>query len=481
MLKQRVHTDTSVIEELRDIHSGEEKGSPMLDIPMLESYLVLFLALALVTIFVTRWIAVPYTLGLVVVGLLLSASGLLPEVHLTPSLVLFVFLPALLFEGAWSLRWDLVRAHWRAIFFLAGPGLLLSLVIIAAILYLLDGLDWGTSLLLAAILSPTDPVAVLSLFRQLRIDERLSVIIEGESLFNDGVAGSLYQIFLAIDLLSVHGQAGEGIQVWGEGLRLFVVGAGGGVLLGLLLGWLMSRLVRLIDEPLVETTITIITAYGSYLLADRLHISAIVTVIVAALVLGNYGRTMGMSERTQYAVDNFWSILAFITNALIFLLVGVQLNPLVLPASPGGELRSLLIAVFAIGVVLLARLALVGVLSAHLTILPRVRTAKRKQPGQQRMPRSWSLVIFWSGLRGALSLALVLALPMEIPNRSVLLVSTYAVVFFTLLIQGISLRWLLKRLPGTQERPPASEGESKHEEALPSDSQPDEQLPKTST
>src|SRR5690242_3875595 len=124
-------------------------------IPTLEGYLILFLVIALLTIFVTRWIAVPYTLGLVVVGLLLSMLGLLPEVHLTPDLVLFVFLPALLFEGAWSMRWDLVRANWQIIFFLAGPGLLLSLVMIASILHLLDGLDWGTAFLLASILSLT--------------------------------------------------------------------------------------------------------------------------------------------------------------------------------------------------------------------------------------------------------------------------------------------------------------------------------------
>jgi CPA1 family monovalent cation:H+ antiporter len=330
---------------------------------------------------------------------------------------------------------------------------LLSLILIASILHLLDGLDWGTAFLLAAILSPTDPVAVLSLFRQLHVDERLSAIIEGESLFNDGVAGSLYQTFLAMVLLSIQGKATVGVQAWGEGLLFFVVEAGGGVALGLVCGWVISQLVRRINELLVETTITIMTAYGVYLLADQLHLSAIIAVIAAALVMGNYGRSTGMSERTSMAVDNFWSVLAFIANALIFLLVGVQLNPLSLPAFPEGELTSLLIAVFAVGVVLLARLVLVLVLSAHsVLVLPgRAKGTRHVQP----MARSWRLVIFWSGLRGALSLALVLALPMEIPNRSILLVSTYAVVLFTLLVQGLSLRWLLRRFPtvsGSEEQ-----------------------------
>lgn len=235
------------------------------------------------------------------------------------------------------------------------------------------------------------------------------------------------------------------------------------MVLGLACGWFISQTVRLIDEPLVEITITIITAYGVYLLADFLHLSAIIAVIAAALVVANYGRSIGMSERTGLAVDNFWGVLAFLANALIFLLVGVQLNPLSLPSSAGGELTSLLIAVFAVGVVLLARLALVLVLSARSILV--LRGQAKETQRVQLMARSWRLVIFWSGLRGALSLALVLALPAEIPNRSVLLISTYAVVFFTLLVQGISLRWLLRHLPSVQA---ADRPSSQNEEPTPS-------------
>lgn len=199
----------------------------MLDITFLVRDLVLFLLIALTVILVTRRLAVPYTLGLVVVGLLLSLFGLLPEAQLTPQLVLFVFLPALLFEGAWTIKVERLRENWQAIFLLAGPGMLLSLVLIAGILHIFDGLDWATAFLLAAILSPTDPVAVLGLFRQVQVDERLSTLIEGESLFNDGVAGSLYQTFLSVVLLSLHGHTTPGLQGWLEGVGLFVVEAGG--------------------------------------------------------------------------------------------------------------------------------------------------------------------------------------------------------------------------------------------------------------
>lgn len=199
----------------------------------------------------------------------------------------------------------------------------------------------------------------------------------------------------------------------------------------------MSLVVKGIDDPLIETTITIIIAYGIYLLADTLHLSAILAVIAAGLVVGSYGRYVGMSEQTRAAVDTFWSTLAFIANALIFLLVGIQLNPLSLVSRPADSGPTLLIATLAVGVVLLARLVLVLVLA--------VRSRGRFFPAP--IPHAWSLVIFWSGLRGALSLALVLAIPLEVPDRSVLLVSTYAVVLFTLLVQGFSLRGMLKRLP----------------------------------
>ena len=169
----------------------------MVDIPLLIRDLVFFLLVALVVNFITAKLSVPYTLGLVIVGLCIGFIGLAQEAKLSPDLVLFVFLPALLFEAGWSANLTLLRENWRAIFFLAGPGLLLSLLIIATAFHFLDQLDWATAFLLAAILSPTDPVAVLGLFRQLHVNERLSIVIEGESLFNDGVAVVAFRVLVA--------------------------------------------------------------------------------------------------------------------------------------------------------------------------------------------------------------------------------------------------------------------------------------------
>jgi CPA1 family monovalent cation:H+ antiporter len=409
----------------------------MTDITTIVRLLVLLLLIALTVILVTRRLSVPYTLGLVVVGLLISIVGLLPDIHFTPELVLFVFLPALLFEGSWSMQLKQLRDNWLPIFILAGPGLLVSLVLIALLLHFLAGLEWSLAFLLGALLSPTDPVAVLGLFRQLQVNVHLSTIIEGESLFNDGVAGALYQTFLSVVLLSLHGQPSFGLQGWLEGVGLFVVEAGGGALLGVACGWVVSMLVQRIDDPLIETTITIIIAYGAYLLADTLHLSAILAVIAAGLVLGSYGRYVGMSEPTRAAVDTFWSMIAFLANALLFLLVGTELNLFQFLTSSPSPFSLVFIAVLSIVAVLLARLVMVAML----------RGVALLQPLGGRILFSWRLIIFWSGLRGALSLALVLALPMEVPTREALIFSTYAVVLFTLLVQGFSLSAILRRLP----------------------------------
>jgi len=416
----------------------------MTDIAMVVRLLVLLLLIALIVILVARRFAIPYTLGLVIVGLLISLIGHVSQFHLTPDLVLFVFLPALLFEGSWSISVRQLREHWLTILLLAVPGLLLEVVLIAVPLHFFAGLIWEDAFLLAAIVSPTDPVAVLGLFRQLQVDTRLATIIEGESLFNDGIAGSLYQVFLILVRITVHKQTQATGTVWLQGMEIFVVETVGGILIGAIFGFLIGRFVKFIDDHLIETTITIIAAYGSYLLADFLHTSGILAVIMIGLILGSYGRKHGMSKHTREAVDDFWSLIAFIANALLFLLVGAQLNPV-----------KFLSSVVVIPLLLTAGIVIVLVLAARfimVVVLPRTLA-----PFSGRRLRSWRFVIFWSGLRGALSLALVLALPMEVPHRDTLIFSTYAVILFTLLVQGLTIRLILKRLPAITDTPSSKE------------------------
>ncbi|MBV9688726.1 MAG: sodium:proton antiporter [Ktedonobacteraceae bacterium] len=410
----------------------------MTEITAIVRLLVLLLLIALTVILITRRLKIPYTLGLVVVGLLISFFDSNAHLHLTPDLVLFVFLPALLFEGSWAISLQVMRENWLVIFLLAGPALLLEVVLITVPLSFFTILNWEQAFLLAVILSPTDPVAVLGLFRQLRINKQLSTIIEAESLFNDGVAGALYQVFLVLVLLNAHGEALSAAGAWLEGIQTFLLQAGGGVLIGALCGFLINRFVKMIDDPLIETTITIVTAYGVYLLADFLHTSGILAVILAGLILSS-GQAMGMSELTHEAVDNFWSVIAFLANALLFLLVGIQLNP-----------TRLLDSQDSVSLLLTAGLAIIAVLAARFVIVAALPTGLPPTVPGKRL-RSWRFVIFWSGLRGALSLALVLALPLDVPNRSNFLFATYAVVLFTLLVQGFSLRAILQRLPCMSE------------------------------
>jgi CPA1 family monovalent cation:H+ antiporter len=418
-----------------------------MDIPLLIRDLALLILIALIVIIISRKLAIPYTLGLVIAGLGFGFLNLLPEVRLTPDLVLFVFLPPLIFEGAWNVNFKLLRENWRVIFFLAGPGLLLSLAIIAGLLHVLDHLDWLTALLLAAILSPTDPIAVLGLFKQLHVNERLSLIIEGESLFNDGVAGSLYQVFLALVILATQGQHLAGRSALGTGILQFVIEAGGGLLIGSLAALLISQALDSITDPLIETTATLFAAYGIFWLADTLHTSAIMAVIVAGLIMGNYARNKTMSEQAREDVNTFWNIIAFLANALIFLMIGLQFQPFTLSLFQGGNLQTWIICIIAIGVVLLSRLLLVSVLTlqTRLKLAERLKLPNAERLIARRLPYSWQFIVFWSGLRGALSLALVLAIPTNVPTRNVLIISTYAVVLFTLLVQGLSLRWVLRR------------------------------------
>ncbi|GLV57652.1 hypothetical protein KDH_44880 [Dictyobacter sp. S3.2.2.5] len=397
--------------------------------------LVVLLLIALMVIFISRRFAVPYTLGLVLVGLLISLFGHIEAFHLSPELVLFVFLPPLIFEGSWSISLRLLRENWVPILLLAVPGLLLELALIALPLHFFAGMSWSVALLLAAILSPTDPVAVLGLFRQLKVNERLSILIEGESLFNDGVAGALYQVFLAIVLLAVQGQqVSLGAAVL-RGIGVFILQAGGGIVVGALCGLAVSRCVKQVNDHLIEMTMTIVTAYGVYLLADALHMSGILAVIVASLIMSNYCTEQGMSEETRLVVDDFWSMIAFLANALLFLLVGAQLNPLGL-LTIGQPMYLLLAASVVIIAVLVARYVMILLLP-----LPFVGELRKRL-------HAWRFILFWSGLRGALSLALALALPTNVPHRTALIFSTYIVVLFTLLVQGFSIRPVLRRIQG---------------------------------
>ena len=377
----------------------------------------------------TRSLRVPYPVALVIAGVLLGAllrsplpflSGLeLDELHLTPHLILVLFLPALLFEATLHIEATALRKTLLPIGLLAVPGVLLTAAITGALVHWGVGLDWPTALLFGAIVAATDPIAVLAIFQRTGAPRELAVLIEGESLFNDGTAVVLSRILLGVVLAGTFNAL--------DGAINFVVVVGGGLLIGAAAGWLASRLTARLDDHLIEITLTTILAYGTFVIAEACEVSGVIAVVAAGLVLGNVGARTGMSPTTRLALLNFWEYIAFLFNSAIFLLIGLEVDL--------GSLRfDLWPVLIAIGAVLLARAVVVYGLGLIVLPLPPV------------LPRRWLHVLFWAGLRGAVSLAVVLSLPRDLPVRPLLLDLTFGVVLFTLLVQGLTMAPLVQRL-----------------------------------
>ncbi len=414
--------------------------------------LLMLLGLAVTVALIAGRLRFPFTLALVLVGLFLGFFRVLPELQLQPDVVLFLFLPALLFEGAWNLNTQALLADWRAIGLLAVPGLVISLFVIALIVHWGTGLPFLVALLLGTIVSPTDPVAVLGLLKQLGMPARLRTIVDGESLFNDGVGAAAYALVLGVLLLSLGNGSGlaglSAVQIVLKGIWLFV----GGPLLGVALGLLFSRLLLRLDDHLIETAMTFGVAYGSYVLALVLGTSGLLAVVGAGLVLGHYGRRTSMSRRTRYAVDDIWEFTGYLANSLLFLLLGHQIGAADL-AGAASTIGWAVLAVFA------GRLLMIyGLLPAY-DALARRSGPKEKATGERGhgrfapIPRLWRPLILLSGLRGALSIALVLTLPPSVPGHELLNVTVYGVVLVTLVGQGIGLRVVLPRWPKSDPQP----------------------------
>ena len=374
----------------------------------------------------SKYIRVPYTIALVIAGLVIAISPIEVTIDLTPDLILFIFLPALLFESAYHLHYSEVRDNLRPITLLAVPGVLLTALCVAALLRFATGVSWETAFLFGAIMSATDPISVLAIFRQLGAPRRLSVILEGESLFNDGTSLVIFRIILGLVIAnSVGGLAFAGQQ--------FVIVMAGGLALGGLVGYAVSLLLSRVNDYLVETVMTIVVAYGTYLLAERLGVSSVIAVVVAALVLGNFGHATAMSPATQLSVTSTWELIGFIANSLIFLLIGLEVNIEKL----GQYWAPTLLAIVS---VLLVRAVVVVFTSWLLRYIHRP------------LPYRWQGLLVWGGLRGAVALAMALSLPFTLgsgapfPDRDLLQVMTFGVILFSLLVQGLTMEPLGRRL-----------------------------------
>jgi CPA1 family monovalent cation:H+ antiporter len=397
----------------------------------LVSTAIIFLIIASLVAVASRRIKLPYTIALVIAGILVGLTdlpaALSPSLRLSPDLILLTLLPALLFEASFHLEFDALRQNIRPISFLAFPGVLFSMLVVAFILTLGSHISWTVALLFGALISATDPISVLAIFKELGVARRLSTIIEGESLFNDGTAIVLFRVMLGITL--------AGDFALGPVVGQFIVVALGGIVLGLLAGYFFSRIIRPIDDYLVEITFTMVMAYGIFLLAEVLHVSGVLAVVVAGLVMGNYGARKGMSPTTKMALVSFWEYVAFVANSFIFLLVGLQSD--LIPSI----LRNLPFILWAIVAVLVARAAVMYAIAPSL-----MYSINRYVRALAPIPPAWRHVLFWGGLRGSISLALVLSIPESLPERDILLAMASGVVLFSLLVQGLTMNPLLERL-----------------------------------
>ncbi len=381
---------------------------------------------------VTRWVRVPYTLALVLVGLLISPLHFLPAVHISPELILLIFLPALLFEAAWNLRLEHLRENLTPILLLAVPGVVVSVGIAGTVLHYGIGWPWATALLFGAIISATDPVSVLALFKKLGLPKRLNTIVEGESLINDGTAVVVFKIILALAAGATLASSTGGLLM--DSLREFIKVVFGGLAVGAIIGLTASALTARFDDHLLEITLTTIAAYGSYLGAEGLHVSPVIAVLTAGLIIGNYGRRAGMSPTTQVAVNSFWEYAAFVVNSLVFLLVGLETQL----GAMFAHSRTIAWGVLAL---LLSRVV------AVYGLMPLVNRITKP------VPFRWMHVLFWGGLRGSLSIALALSLPMSLPYRTELTMLVFGAVVFSLLAQGLTVAPLLKWLRLNKREP----------------------------
>jgi CPA1 family monovalent cation:H+ antiporter len=401
---------------------------------MYEAAVICLVITALAAYVNHRIFDLPITIGVMIVSLALSlalvvlewagfsamrsfAERMLHSVDFS-ALLLNGMLSVLLFAGALQVDLSRLRALRWQIGVLAVGGTVVSTLVVGFGLYLLLpwlglGLSLGYCLVFGALISPTDPIAVISILRSAGVPADVGMVMSGESLFNDGVGVVLFTLLLA---LATRGQApGQGEAVW-----MLARDAGGGLLFGAVLGAAMFVLLRSIDNYKVEVMITLAGVLGGYELARQLHVSGPLAMVVAGVIIGNHGRSLAMSDTTRHHVDLFWELLDDILNALLFVLLGLEI---VMVSFATGMVAA---AAATIALALLARWFAVG--------LPMLALGK-----WFRLPAGSWRVLTWGGLRGGISVALALSLPSG-PAREIVLTLTYAVVVFSIIVQGLTIR-----------------------------------------
>lgn len=380
---------------------------------------VLLLLIAAVVAMLTRRLRLPYSVGLVAAGIVLALMPFAPNVTLTKDLIFTALLPPLLFEAAFYIPWDRLRRNAAVIVVLATLGVLLSAGVTAAGMHFLMHWEWAAALVFGVLIAATDPVSVVATFKEAKAQGRLLVLIEAESLLNDGTAAVAFGVAVAL---------ASGLQLTPLGITAMLLKTiGGGILCGGAVALAALLLTGRTEDHLVEITFTTIAAYGSFLLADHFGLSGVLATITAGLMMGNFKELGGISEQGKESVQAFWEYAAFIANSLVFLLIGMH-------EAHQNFAAIWLPAVTAIALVLLGRAAAI-----YPCCLLFARSTLRVTARHQH-------VLFWGGLRGALALALALGLPPEVPLREEIITISFAVVAFSVFVQGLTMAPFLRRM-----------------------------------
>ncbi|MDB9427923.1 sodium:proton antiporter [Microcystis aeruginosa CS-555/01A07] len=392
------------------------------DIPELVLILILLLLIATAVALVTQRLRISYVAGLVLAGLPIT-DLLSRRIGLDPFLVLNLFLPILIFEAAINTDISRLRSTFKPIALLAGPGSVFSAAIIAVLVKFGLGLDWIPALLVGVILANTDTVSIIAVFKEIRVPSRLSTIVEGETLFNDAAALVTFNLLLVIYATGTISTT----QVIKE---VLIVALGGG-LVGAVLGYLCLPIYVRLRDPLSSLLLTVALALGAFQLGQFLGVSGAVAVVIAGLVFGNLGLPRSASASDRITLISFWEYAGFIVNTFIFLLIGIEINPLTLWQT----LPSIVLVILAY--------QLGRILSVY-SLLWVLRWIDRP------IPLRWQHILILGNIKGSLSMALAVAIPLTLTGRELIIELVFGAVLFSLVIQGLALPWLIKKLDISQ-------------------------------
>ncbi|MEG4113194.1 sodium:proton antiporter [Microcoleus sp. Pol12A6] len=387
-------------------------------IPELVIILIILLLIATVVALVTQRLRIPYVTGLVLAGLPIT-EVLSRRIGLDPSLVLNLFLPILIFEAAINTDISRLRSTFKPIALLAGPGSIFSSAIIAVLVKFGLGLDWIPASLIGVILANTDTVSMIAVFKEIRVPSRLSTIVEGETLFNDAAALISFNLVLVI--------YATGYLTPIQGVKELLVVALGGAVVGGVLGYLSVPIFVRLNDPLSSLLLTVALALGTFQIGQFLGVSGAVAVVITGLVFGNLGLPRSSSASDRITLLSFWEYAGFGVNTFIFLLIGIEINPLTL----WRILPSILFVILAY--------QLGRILSVYL-FLAGLRWFDRP------IPLRWQHILVLGNIKGSLSMALAVAIPLTLPGRDNIIALVFGAVLFSLVGQGLSLPWMVKRL-----------------------------------